>query len=65
MRPGYSHQLIKIHENKSVSLNFGRELLMKQLDKLMEEEIFLNKELSMIRFQDEQKEKDKEDMVED
>ena len=42
-RPDFGYKPINIAENKSVSLNFGRELIMKQIDKLMEEESYLNK----------------------
>ena len=54
-KPHFSYQLVKVNENRSVSLNFGKELLMKQIDKLMEEENYLNRELSMINFEDEEK----------
>jgi len=47
-RPRFDYQLIKVSENRSISLNFGKELLMKQMDRLMEEESFLNKELTLI-----------------
>jgi len=35
-RPNFEYQLYRVPQNKSQSLNFGRELLMRQLDKLME-----------------------------
>jgi hypothetical protein len=36
VRPNFEYQLYKVAQNKSQSLNFGRELLMRQLDRLME-----------------------------
>jgi len=50
-RPNFEYQLYKIPQNKGQSLNFGRELILRQLDRLMEEENYLDRELSLISFQ--------------
>ena len=35
-KPNFQYQLYRIPQNKGQSLNFGRELIMRQLDRLME-----------------------------
>jgi hypothetical protein len=43
VRPNFNYELLKVNDNKAVSLNFGRELLLKQIDKLMEEQSRLDR----------------------
>ena len=54
VKPSFAYELIKVGEGRSVGLSFGRELFMKQMDRLMEEESYLNRELTMIRIEAEE-----------
>ncbi len=51
----FSYQLYKISEFQAISKAFGKELLLRQLDRLLEEKNYLDRELSLIRFEDEEK----------
>lgn len=53
-KPFYEYQLYKVPEIQQWQKTFARELLMKQLDKLIDEERLLDRELSKIQLQDEE-----------
>jgi hypothetical protein len=46
--------LYKIGEFQAHSKAFGKELLLRQMDRLLEEKNYLDRELSLIRFHDEE-----------
>ena len=48
----FGYQLYKISEFQANSKAFGKELLLRQMDRLLEEKTYLDRELSLIRFQD-------------
>jgi hypothetical protein len=62
-RPDFEYRLIKVNENQTLSKAFSRELLLRQMDRLLEEQNFLDRELSLIRFRDEEKEMHKEELL--
>jgi hypothetical protein len=62
-KPEFAYQLYKTGELQAISKAFGKELLLRQLDRLLEERNYLDRELSLIRFEDEEKSKEKEMMV--
>jgi len=62
-KPEFSYQLYKISEFQAISKAFGKELLLRQLDRLLEEKNYLDRELSLIKFHDEYETDEKEQMV--
>jgi hypothetical protein len=52
-KPVFEYRLYKVHENQTLSKGVGRELLLRQMDRLLEEQSYLDRELSLIRIQNE------------
>ena len=53
-KPDFVYEPYTVTEHKSLNVNFGRELLMKQMDRLLEEEHHLNRELTLIAMREEE-----------
>lgn len=49
-KPAFECRLYKVSENQALSKGAARELLLRQLDRLMEEENVLERELSLIKI---------------
>jgi hypothetical protein len=62
-KPHFPYALYKIGEFQANSKAFGKELLLRQMDRLLEEKNYLDRELSLIRFRDEEQTLEKEQMV--
>ena len=63
-KPSFPYVLYKISDKQAISKAFGKELLLKQMDRLLEEKNFLDRELSKIHIEEEEKEQEKQSMVE-
>lgn len=61
--PAFAHQLYKIGEFQALGKSFGKELLMRQLDRLLDEKSLLDRELHLIKFKDEEKSQERAEMV--
>lgn len=59
----FKYQLYRIGEFQSNSKAYGKELLLRQMDRLLEEKNYLDRELSLISFHDEEEIIEKENMV--
>ena len=62
-RPAFECRLYKAGENQAVSKGAARELLLRQLDRLMEEENVLERELSLIKIHCEDAQSQRESML--
>jgi hypothetical protein len=62
-KPAFEYRLYKVHENQALAKGVGRELLLRQMDKLLEEQNLLDRELSLIRIQNEELHSLKEELL--
>ncbi len=53
-KPSFNYRLHKPKGTLNASKGVGRELLLRQLDKLLEEQAFLDREISLIRIRNEE-----------
>lgn len=62
-KPSFNYRLHKPKETMNTSKGVGRELLLRQLDKLLEEQAFLDREISLIRIRSEEQHAEKEEVL--